>query len=143
MSDKLKVLVICTGNTMRSQMAEGLLRNDLGDRIDVFSAGTHPSNAVHPMTIAAMQDIGINISHHKSEGIDRYFDTPMDLAITVCDSAYEICSVFPGAKKTVHKGYPDPVAALPGMSIEDTFSQIRDQMRIDIREIVERELNLD
>jgi arsenate reductase len=67
---------------------------------------------------------------------------PMDLAITVCDSAHEVCPVFPNAKKTVHKGYPDPVRPLPGMSIEDTFSQIRDQMREELREIVERELNL-
>ncbi|RQV94496.1 arsenate reductase ArsC, partial [bacterium] len=68
MNDKPKVIVVCTGNTMRSQMAEGLLRYDLGDKIEVFSAGTHPSRAVHPLTIAAMQDIGIDISHHKSEG---------------------------------------------------------------------------
>ncbi|MBU1919203.1 arsenate reductase ArsC [bacterium] len=142
MSDKPKVIVVCTGNTMRSQMAEGLLRYDLGDKIEVFSAGTHPSHAVHPLTIAAMQDIGIDISHHKSEGIDRYADIHMDLAITVCDDAHEICPLFPNANKTVHQGYPDPVSPLPGMSIEDTFSYIRDRMRVEIREIVERELNL-
>ena len=143
MSDKPKVIVICTGNTMRSQMAEGLLRHDLGDRIDVFSAGTHPSSSVHPMTIAAMLEIGIDISYHKSEGIDKYFHVPMDLAITVCDGAHEICPVFPNAKKTVHKGYPDPIAPLPGMTIEDTFASIRDRMRLEVRDIVQRELDLE
>jgi arsenate reductase (thioredoxin) len=142
MSEKLKVLVICTGNTMRSQMAEGLLRHDLGDRIEVFSAGTHPASAVHPMTIATMADIGIDISKHKSKSIDLYQNTNMDLVITVCDDAHEVCPVFMNTKKRVHCGYPDPVAPLPGKSIDDTFSYIRDRMRVEIIDIVKRELSL-
>src|SRR3989339_154357 len=139
MNDKPKVLIICTGNTMRSQMAEGLLRYDLGDRIEVFSAGTHPSNSVHPMTIAAMKDIGIDISHHRSKGVDEFEDTKMDLVITVCDDAHEVCPYFMNAKKRVHCGYPDPVAPLPRRTIEETFDYIRDRMRVELREIVERE----
>jgi arsenate reductase len=142
MSEKPKVLVICTGNTMRSQMAEGLLRHDLGDSIEVFSAGTHPASSVHPMTIAAMAEIGIDISQYKPKGIDLFEDTRMDLVITVCDDAQEVCPAFMNTKKRVHCGYPDPVAPLPGRSIKETFSYIRDRMRAEIIEIVKRELNL-
>ncbi|RPH96824.1 arsenate reductase ArsC, partial [candidate division KSB1 bacterium] len=105
---KPKVLVICTGNSMRSQMAEGLLRADLGDRIEVFSAGTHPTH-VHSMAMAALAELGIDTSGHRSKSVNEFLNQRMDLVITVCDSAREICPIFPGAKKTVHKGYPDPM----------------------------------
>jgi arsenate reductase len=142
MSEKPKVLVICTGNTMRSQMAEGMLRHDLGDKIEVYSAGTHPSSTVHPLTVAAMEDIGIDISQHTPKGIATFRDARMDLVITVCDSAHQICPSFPNAKRMVHRGYPDPVAPQVGMSIEETFAALRDQMRIDLLEIVTREVKL-
>jgi len=141
MSAKPRVLVVCTGNSMRSQMAEGLLRHDLGERIDVFSAGTHPSR-VHPMSIRTMAEAGIDISGHRSKSIAEFFDVEMDLVITVCDSANLACPVFPNAKKTIHRGYPDPIDPPPGTEVADLFADLRDQMRVELAGIVIRELNL-
>jgi arsenate reductase (thioredoxin) len=135
------VLIVCTGNSMRSQMGEGLLRTDLGDQIEVFSAGTNPSG-VHPFTIKAMTEIGIDISHHTSKHVKQFEDRDVDLVITVCDHAHEVCPVFPFAKKAIHIGYPDPIRTLPGKSMDETFAEIRDQMRVELKEAVIRELNL-
>ena len=140
MSAKPKVLVICTGNSMRSQMAEGLLRTDLGDRIEVFSAGTHPS-FVHPAVIATLHEIGIDISQHRSKSVTEFREEPLDLVITVCDTAAERCPVLPGAHKMVHQGYPDPTR----QDSDDTYdylAQMRDQMRAELRELVIKELGL-
>jgi arsenate reductase (thioredoxin) len=141
MTRKPRVLVICTGNSMRSQIAEGVLRMDLGNQIEVFSAGTHPGS-VHRLAVAALAAIGYDASGHRSKSVNEFLDMPMDLVITVCDSAHEVCPVFPNARKTVHKGYPDPVYCNPGEEMSTVMAEIRDRMRCELRDLVIRELNL-
>src|SRR5579872_7104345 len=92
MGDKKRVLILCTGNSARSQMAEGLLRHDAGDRFEVESAGTSPGH-VRPEAIAVMREIGIDISHHRSKHVDEFRDRPFDLVLTVCDNAKQTCPV--------------------------------------------------
>jgi arsenate reductase len=141
-SRKPRVLVICTGNSMRSQIAEAVLRMDLGDRIEVFSAGTHPGS-VHPLAIAVLADIGYDALQHRSKSVNEFLDTPMDLVITVCDSAREACPVFPGAHKTVHHGYPDPIRFSSPSEREELMAEMRDRMRRELCALVIKELNLD
>ena len=107
MSDKKRVLFICTANAARSQMAEGLMRAKYGKRFDVFSAGTRPSR-VSARAIQVMNEIGIDISHHRSKTLDEISGMEFDLAITLCDNAHKICPIVSGAKKTIHCGFPDP-----------------------------------
>jgi arsenate reductase len=107
MRRKTRVLFICTANAARSQMAEGLLRAKYGDRFDVFSAGTHQSR-VSTRAIRVMQEIGIDISHHRSKSLDEMSGMTFDLAVTLCDRANQICPVVSCAKKTIHYGFPDP-----------------------------------
>lgn len=135
------VLVVCTGNSMRSQMAEALLRHDLGDQIEVHSAGTHPSH-VHRHAIRAMEEIGIDMSLHYSKSVYEFARREIDLVITVCDSAKESCPVIPGAKRTVHKGYPDPYHINPIQDPQILFAELRDQMRKELVELVCEELDL-
>ncbi|MFA4877341.1 MAG: arsenate reductase ArsC [Methanoregula sp.] len=109
MTEKIRVLFVCTANAARSQMAEGLLRAKYGDRFDAFSAGTRQST-VSPHAIAAMREIGIDISHHRSKTLDEFEDQPIEIAVTVCDRAHQVCPLIPFAKKTIHCGFPDPHA---------------------------------
>ena len=104
-----RVLILCTGNSARSQMAEGLLRTMGGGAIDVFSAGTRPG-IVRPEAIAVMAERGIDISSHRSKHVDEFAGQTFDYVITVCDNAKESCPVFPGAPRRVHWGLPDPAA---------------------------------
>src|SRR5438477_8217286 len=112
MPNKKRVLILCTGNSARSQMAEGLLRHDAGDRFDVFSAGTKPSQ-VRPEAIAAMRELGIDISGHRSKSVDEFTGQQFDYVLTVCDKARESCPVFPGKAFAIHRNFDDP-AALQG-----------------------------
>ena len=107
MSKKKNIIFICTGNACRSQIAHGLLQNLAKDRFNVFSAGSHPSR-VHLMSIKVMEEIGIDISHHKSDHIDEYLDKGIDIVITVCDNANKLCPVFPGNVKRLHWSIKDP-----------------------------------
>jgi arsenate reductase len=107
---KQRVLFLCTHNSARSQMAEGLLRASAGDRYDAFSAGTEATH-VRPLAIRAMAELGIDISKHESKTLDRYLDERFDAVITVCDDANESCPVFPGAAQRLHWGFPDPSRA--------------------------------
>ena len=107
---KLKVLFICTHNSARSQMAEGYLNARYGDRYQGFSAGTEVTS-VHPLAIRAMQEIGIDISQHRSKELIEFFDQDIDIAVTVCDSENAACPMFPGAKEMIHASFPDPVSA--------------------------------
>ena len=107
MSKKKKVLFICTGNACRSQIAHGLLRDMAGDRFEVFSAGSHPSR-VHPMSVAVMEEVGVDISHHTSDFVDDYLDKGIDIAITVCDNANQSCPTFPGNAERIHWSIDDP-----------------------------------
>ena len=107
MSHKKNIIFICTGNACRSQIAHGLLQNLANDRFNVFSAGSHPSR-VHLMSIKVMEEIGIDISHHKSDHIDEYLDKEIDIVITVCDNANKLCPIFPRNVQRLHWSIDDP-----------------------------------
>jgi arsenate reductase len=138
---KPRVLVICTGNSVRSQIAEAVLRMDLGDRIEVFSAGTHPST-VHPLAIETLSDIGYDAARHRSKSVSEFLGQHLDLVVTVCDSARKACPVFPGAQKTVHQSYPDPFQGGSPQSMAEMVAGIRDRMRRELCALVIKELNL-
>jgi len=133
-SNKKKVLFICTHNSARSQIAEGLLRSLYGDRYEAYSAGTTPSRIV-PHAIKVMSEIGIDISAHRSKSVDEFRDVEFDYVVTVCDNAKETCPFFPGAKNYVHKCFTDP-SGLWGTDDEvlSGFRQIRDEVSGWIRE---------
>jgi arsenate reductase (thioredoxin) len=129
MSDKKRVLILCTGNSARSQMAEGLLRHDAGDRFEVFSAGTKPSQ-VRPEAIAVMREVGIDISGHRSKSADEFAGQAFDYVLTVCDNAKESCPIFPGGTMTLHQSFEDP-ASLQCSEKERlaVFRRVRDELR--------------
>jgi len=110
-------------------MAEGLLRHEAGDRFDVFSAGTHPTQ-VRPEAVAAMHELGIDISRHRSKSIDEFAGQEFDCVITVCDHANETCPVFPGHARRLHWSFEDPAAA-PGSEEQRkaVFRRVRDEIR--------------
>jgi len=126
---KESVLILCTGNSVRSQMAEGILRHDAGDRFEVASAGTHPSR-VRPEAIAVMQEIGIDISNHRSKSVDEFAGRAFDHVLTVCDNAREACPIYPGHRHRLHHSFEDP-APLQGTEQERlaAFRRVRDQIR--------------
>ena len=107
MVKKESVLFICTGNSCRSQIAEGLFRDMAGNQFDVYSAGTHPSR-VHPASIIVMAECGIDISQHTSDSINKYLNKGIDIVITVCDNARQACPTFPGNVRQIHWGIDDP-----------------------------------
>ena len=106
-----RVLILCTGNSCRSQMAEGWVRHDLGERWEVASAGTHPAWVVHPMSVLAMAEVGIDISGQRPKHWAPFLEERWDLVVTVCDSARESCPLFPGATEQIHVSFPDPILA--------------------------------
>lgn len=127
---KKKVLILCTGNSCRSHMAEGILRHIADDLFDVHSAGSKPAGYVHPNAIETLKEIDIDISRHQSKHLDQYLNADIDIVITVCDQANESCSVFPGQVRRHHWGFEDPPkAARPGESEMDAFRRIRDEIR--------------
>ncbi len=124
-----KVLFLCTHNSARSQMAEGLLRHLAGDRFEVMSAGTEATH-VRPLAIRAMDEIGVDISSQESKTLERYLREPFDYVITVCDDANEACPFFPGASNRLHWSFEDPSRA--GGSEEErlaVFRSVRDRIR--------------
>ena len=127
--EKRRVLILCTGNSARSQMAEGLLRHDAGEWFDVESAGTRPG-MVRPEAIAVMKELGIDLSGHRSKHADEFEGQWFDYVITVCDNARESCPVFFGAAKRIHQSFEDP-AALKGSEQErlTAFRRVRDELR--------------
>ena len=129
MPDKSRVLILCTGNSARSQIAEGLLRYDAGDRFQVFSAGTKPSQ-IRPEAIAVMRELGIDISGQRSKSVDEFTGQSFDYVLTVCDNARESCPIFPGRSAMIHRNFEDP-AALAGSEEErlGLFRRVRDEMR--------------
>jgi len=125
---KKTVLFLCTGNSCRSQMAEGLLRHLAGDRFEVVSAGTRPVG-LNPGAVEAMNEIGIDISHHRSKGIEEYLGQRFDYAITVCDRAKESCPTLPGAASMLHWGFDDPAAAEGSVEVRRAvFRRVRDEI---------------
>ena len=126
-----RVLVLCTGNSARSQMAEGLINAQLADRFAAFSAGTRPAGYVHPQAIAALREIGIDISQQRSKSVDEFQRAPFEVVITVCDDAAENCPVWLGQGQRVHIGFPDPAAA--------PFEQQAQQFRV-VRDAIQSQL---
>ncbi len=124
-----RVLILCTGNSARSQMAEGLLRNMAGDRIEVASAGVAPTQ-VRPEAIEAMKEIGIDISNHRSKSVDELITQAFDYVITVCDNANQHCPMFPGACRRIHWSIEDPAAVAGDDKTRfEAFREARDELR--------------
>ena len=123
---KKRVLILCTGNSARSQMAEGLLRHDGGDGFEVFSAGTRPGK-VRFEAIEAMSEIGIDLSAHRSKHVDEFAGQTFDYVLTVCDNARELCPIFPGAGVMIHRAFEDPIGI-------EGFRQVRDDLRKYLRD---------
>jgi len=136
--DKKRVLIICTGNVARSQMGEGLLRHFGGDRFEVFSGGLVPSY-VRPNAIAVMNEVGIDISHHRSKSLNEFVDKPFDYVITVCDHAAQYCPTFPGEAKRIHWSIKDPVVIGDDEAQRDAFRAARDDLKSRIQEFVRDE----
>ena len=122
------ILVLCTGNSARSQMGEGLFRAEGGGGFEVFSAGTKPS-AVRPEAIAVMREIGIDLSGHRSKSVDEFSGQTMDYVVTVCDNARDACPVFPAGAERIHWSFEDP-AAVQGSELERlaAFRRVRDRI---------------
>lgn len=133
MADKKRVLILCTGNSARSQMAEGLLRHDAGDRFTVESAGLKPST-VRPEAIAVMKEADIDITSHRSKHVDEFAGQDFDYVLTVCDNAKESCPVFFGKATPLHHSFNDP-AAVEGSEEKRlaAFRQVRDELRSYLR----------
>lgn len=143
----IKILVICTGNSCRSQMAEGFLKS-FDKSLEVFSAGTHPANKVNPYAVKVMKEIGIDISHHLPEIVDKYLDREWDYVVTVCDSAKEACPYFAGiVKHRLHIGFDDPADAVGSEEeVLSVYRRIRDEIKEGFRmfynEIMHNEIML-
>ncbi|MDT4895218.1 MAG: hypothetical protein QOH25_295 [Acidobacteriota bacterium] len=136
MSDKKRVLILCTGNSARSQMAEGLLRHLAGDCFEVESAGVEPSR-IRPQAIAAMREIGIDISEHRSKSVDEFSGQEFDYVITVCDNALERCPEFPGKTKRLHWSFDDPAKAEGDeKAVLAVFRRVRDEIEQRLREFI-------
>ncbi len=137
--NKKRVLILCTGNSARSQMAEGLLRHDAGEIFDVHSAGTIAS-FLRPQAIESMRQVGIDISGHRSKSVDEFAGQEFDHVITVCDNAREACPVFPGKTMRTHWSFDDPAEAT-GSDAEKqaVFDRVRDEIRVRLREFASSE----
>ena len=129
MSERKRVLILCTGNSARSQMAEGLLRAMAGDRVEVASAGVSPSH-VRSEAIEVMREIGIDISQHRSKSVDEFSGDRFDYVITVCDNAREQCPIFAGDVQRIHWSFDDPAAAQGDESVRlRVFRRVRDEIK--------------
>ncbi len=128
----MRILILCTGNSCRSQMAEGFLK-EFDETLEVFSAGTRPSHEVHPKAVEVMQELGIDLSDHLPESVDKYLDQKFDYVITVCGSAKETCPTFLGdVKNHLHIGFEDPADATgTNEEILHEFRTIRDEIKRD------------
>lgn len=128
---KPTVLILCTGNSCRSHLAEGILRQAAGDLINVQSAGSKPAGYVHPKAIQVMQEIGIDISGHRSKHMDEFLQTKIDTVITVCGNADQACPMFPGQVHRYHWGFDDPAHATgTDEEILAEFRRVRDEIKL-------------
>jgi len=134
-SQSKRVLVICTGNSARSQMAEALLRQEGGERLEIFSAGSAPADRIHPLAVRAMAEIGLDISAQKPKPLSDFLGQPFDYIIAVCSKAAEACPYFPGPAARLHWFYDDPAAA-QGTDEEKmaAFRAVRDDLKLRIAE---------
>ena len=129
--EKKRVLILCTGNSCRSHIAEGILRNAAGDLFEVHSAGSQPAGCVHPKAIAALDEIGIDISSQESKHMDQFLDRDIHIVITVCGNADQACPVYPGQLYRYHWGFVDPAKVEgPEAEVMDAFREIRDQIKL-------------
>jgi arsenate reductase len=127
---KTRVLFLCTGNSCRSQMAEGLVNHFLGNEWEAVSAGTKPAGYVHPFAVAAMADLNIDLARHRSKSAEEFRHNKFDRIITVCDDAAENCPVWLGNGQTMHLGFVDPAAAVGSEQQRlMVFRQVRDQLK--------------
>ncbi len=125
------ILILCTGNSCRSHLAEAILRRALGGRADVASAGSKPAGYVHPMALAVLQEIGLDASAHHSKHLNEFLDMPVTTVITVCGNADQVCPVFPGQLNRYHWGFSDPAHATgTPEEIRAEFRRVRDQIRL-------------
>ncbi|MES2279743.1 MAG: arsenate reductase ArsC [Bacteroidota bacterium] len=134
------ILVLCTGNSCRSQIAEGYLRHFAGNRAKIYSAGIE-THGVNPKAIAVMADDGIDISRHTSNNVNEYLDVDFDLVLTVCDNAQENCPYFPTQAKKLHHNFPDPAKATgtPDEVMQE-FKRVRDMIKEYSRQLIDAEL---
>ncbi len=130
----IRVLILCTGNSARSQMAEALLRCRGKDRFAVYSAGSAPSGSVHPGAIQVMAEIGLDISGYRSKHLNEFLQESFDYVLTVCDNAAEACPVFPGRAERRHRGFSDPAAA-PEETQLGVFRRVRDEIAVWLDEL--------
>jgi len=136
---KRRILFLCTGNSARSQMAEGLVNYLLGDQWEAFSAGTKPAGHVHPLAVRAMAELGIDISAQRSKPVDEFRDAEFDIVITVCDQAAKNCPVWLGKGKRTHLGFLDPAAATGSEAKRlALFRRVRDGLRQEVFAHLER-----
>ena len=144
MNKNLKILFLCTGNSCRSQMAEGWARHLKSDRIEVFSAGIE-THGLNPHAVAVMAEAGVDISGHRSKHIDAFKDTELDYVITVCGHAHETCPIFPGNTRVVHVGFDDPPRLAEALAAEGAgeeaqlapYRRVRDEIRAFIETLPE------
>lgn len=133
---KRRVLFLCTGNSARSQMAEGLLRHLASDRFKVDSAGTHPVG-LNPCAIESMHEIGVDISQHRSKKMSEFMNEPFDYVITVCERAKDSCPLWPHAAKLIHWGFEDPAEAKGSPEErQGLFRKVRNEIRARIEEFI-------
>ena len=136
----MNILVLCTGNSCRSQLAEGYLKYFAGDKANIYSAGIE-THGVNPRAIATMKEDGIDISNHTSNNVDEYADIDFDYVITVCDNAKEACPVFPSKAKKLHFNFPDPAKAQGSEEeIKTQFRAVREMIKTYIKDFVENNL---
>ena len=137
----MKILILCTGNSCRSQMAHGFLHS-FDKRLQVFSAGTAPARKVNPMAVDVMKKAGVDISQHKPTNVDQYLNEEWDYVITVCDHANEVCPVFPGkVRNRLHMGFEDPSEAKGNYTeIINEFYRIRNDIKDEFYRLYETEL---
>ncbi len=137
---KKKILILCTGNSCRSQIAEGYLRHFAGSKADVYSAGVE-THGVNPKAIATMAEDGIDISNHTSSNVEEYRDIPFDFVITVCDNAKERCPFFPSKAQKFHCNFPDPAKANgTEEEIAQAFRDVREQIKVYSKQFVAEHL---
>lgn len=135
------ILVLCTGNSCRSQMAEGYLRHFGGTGVKVFSAGVE-MHGVNPRAVATMREDGIDISHQTSNHVDEYREIDFDVVITVCDNARERCPVFPSTARKIHHNFPDPAKARGSeKDIARQFAAVRDEIKMFCAQFIKEYLN--
>lgn len=137
----MKILIICTGNSCRSQMAQGFLQS-FDKRLQIFSAGTDPATRINPTAVKVMKEVGIDISKNKPKNIDQYLNEVWDYVITVCDEANELCPVFPGkVRNRLHMGFEDPSKKKGSyLEIMNSFYETRNEIRDEFFKLYESEL---